>query len=159
MKKLFLFAIICILLAGCAPNVTVKGDMKLSQNTPFAISYIENQCGINPEGKDSVQLMKDAIDKAIAESQLPQGKDGYAIDVIITEYQPGDAFKRWLMPGWGETKLTVQCIVKEINGDKAGEMEVSKSIADGGAYTIGAWNYVFSDVAKAMVEEIKKRIV
>ena len=133
--------------------------MKISQNVPFTAGIIENQCGVNPDGNTATQLMKDAIDKAIAESQLPQGKEGYTIDIAIVEYQPGDAFKRWLLPGWGETKLTVLCIVNAKNGDKAGEIEVSKSIAAGGGFTAGAWEYVFTDVAKAVVEEIKKGVL
>lgn len=159
MKNLIIIAIFLSFLSGCATNVAVKDGMKIVQDIPFTVDTIDNRCGVNPEGKDSAQLMKDAMAKALAGSQLPQGENGYKINVVITEYAPGDAFKRWVMPGWGETKLTVQCVVKGKNDTIAGEMDVSKTISAGGAYTIGAFEYVFADVANAIVEEIKKKLV
>lgn len=158
MRKFVLFAIICTLLAGCATTVAVKDYTRISKKIPFAIGDIENQCGVNPEGKTSTNIMKNALKKALLKSKLRRGNEGYTIDVIITEYKPGNAFKRWLIPGCGETQLTVNCIIKSENGNKAVEIDVSRSVAAGGAYTVGAWEIVFHEVAQALVEEIEQRV-
>jgi len=122
------------------------------------VGQITNQSGINPEGdKDAVTLMKEAMVAELAKSSLPQGDKGYSIDVTILRYEPGDAFKRWLMPGWGATVLDVAVAVKDPANNKVGEMSISRNIAAGGGYTIGAWKYVFTEVAKAIIEELTKR--
>ena len=160
MRKLAIVAVFFVLLSGCATKVTVQKEIALTENVPFTVESVDNQCAATPpEGdKDAVTLMQEALYAAIAEAELPQGPDGYKIKVFLKEYAPGDALKRWLMPGWGQTKLTVQCVVTDKDGLQAGEIEVSRSIAAGGGYTIGAWHYIFSDVAKALVKEIKGKM-
>ena len=160
MKKHILILLSFLVLYGCSTNVAVKDDLRFADKIPFAAGKVINQCGVNPEGaKDAATIMAEAIAKELATSDLPQGTNGYSIDTTIEEYEPGDAFKRWLMPGWGATNLVVQVSIKDLSGSVVGEMKISRNIAAGGGYTIGAWEYVFTDVAKAIIEELKKRIV
>jgi hypothetical protein len=156
-KGLFLALMLAVTLSGCSTNVTVDDGFTVDKTLPFEVGVIENSSGVNPDGHESVELMKSALDKAIAESQLPVGSEGYTVDVLITDYIPGNAFKRWLVMGWGTTKLTVK--FKLIDEDNVNEIEVSRSISAGGAFTIGAWQTVFKDVADSVVEEIKTRTI
>lgn len=161
MKKYLVFLSVLALLYGCATDVYVKDDnLKFAPASQFSIGNITNECGINPDegDKDSSALMKEALEKALEASSLPKGLDGYSININIVEYSPGDAFKRWLWPGYGETKLVIIAMVKDKSNQDIGEIKVTRSISAGGAYTIGAWKYVFDDAANTVVEEVKKRI-
>lgn len=75
----------------------------------------------------------------------------------ILGYEKGDAFKRWLMPGWGSTVLTVQCDLLD-SGSKVGNLEAERTVDAGGAYTVGAWEKVFKQVALDVVLVIEEKI-
>ena len=77
------------------------------------------------------------------------------LQVSILDYQEGNAFKRWLLPGWGATVLKVEATLKE-NNDVIATSKIDSNIAAGGGYTIGAWKYVYTDVAKKLISDIKE---
>jgi len=77
----------------------------------------------------------------------------------IVEYEEGDAFKRWLLPGWGTTVLSIHCELKDsATGKLLGAVEARRTISIGGAYSIGAWRTVFASVAKDVVKELRAKI-
>ncbi len=71
--------------------------------------------------------------------------------------EPGNAFARWLLPGLGATKLSIECTLREGN-QEVGTITVDREVAVGGGYTIGEWKEVFEDVAKNVVKELKKKL-
>ena len=78
----------------------------------------------------------------------------YVLNARITDYDPGSAAKRWLMPGYGATELSVECTVYE--GDrKVGTIVARRTVEAGGFYTVGAWKTVFETVADQIVEELQ----
>jgi hypothetical protein len=79
------------------------------------------------------------------------------IESKIVEYEAGDAFKRWLLPGWGATVLTVQCDLKEEN-QLVGSVEARRTVSAGGGYTIGAWEDIFEDLAEDIVNDLQAKI-
>ena len=82
---------------------------------------------------------------------------GLTVNSQILEYEPGNAFKRWLCPGWGATKLTVSCMLVDPANKEIGTIKTFGNISGGGAYSIGAWKSIFDDVAKDVVAEIYKK--
>ncbi|MDR3154537.1 MAG: DUF4410 domain-containing protein [Deltaproteobacteria bacterium] len=99
------------------------------------------------EAKES-QGAQDAQDGGVG---LETRNSQWTIDVEIKEYAPGNAFARWLMPGLGKTKLSVLARIEDPEGNAAARIPVERSIAMGGGFTIGAWKYVFDEVANELV--------
>ena len=154
-------AVVC-LATGCG---TVKHTMNLSAG--YAMSpdaKIEVGPVLNQTGKqldiDIEKMLTDALTEQLQkENLLAMGGDSQklVIQSKVIEYDKGNAFKRWLMPGWGSTVLTIQCDLKD--GDKiVGTADARRTISIGGAYSIGAWKTVFEGIANDMVKDLKKEI-
>lgn len=82
--------------------------------------------------------------------------DDYRIETEILVYEPGNAFKRWLMPDWGSTKFVTKSLIYDKNNTLIATVPVERSIGFGGAFTIGAWKDVIDEVAKEIIFAIKK---
>ena len=39
------------------------------------------------------------------------------------------------------------------------KIPIDRSVAAGGGYTIGAWEYVFTDVAERLVQDLEKNVL
>jgi hypothetical protein len=76
----------------------------------------------------------------------------------IVEYEPGDAFKRWLLPGWGSTVVAVEGELRDEAGAVVGTVRARRTVSFGGAYTIGAWRSIFSSVAGDIVSELRAKL-
>lgn len=81
------------------------------------------------------------------------------LNTRIVDYQAGNAFKRWLMPGWGKTVCAIQVDILDAAGKKKGAVGIRRSIGFGGAYTIGAYKTVFKDVAEAVAKQLDTKAV
>ena len=80
----------------------------------------------------------------------------YILNARITDYEPGSAGKRWLMPGYGATELSVECTVHE--GDRViGTVYARRTVEAGGFYTVGAWKSVFETVADEIINELQSK--
>ncbi|MDR1035492.1 MAG: DUF4410 domain-containing protein [Deltaproteobacteria bacterium] len=90
------------------------------------------------------------LGEAIAAPYTPY----WTVNVDIVKYEPGNAFSRWLMPGAGTTRLSVVANITNQTGLNAARIASERSIGFGGAYTIGAWKYVFDEVAKEIVQTL-----
>ena len=88
-----------------------------------------------------------------------EGKEGSKLttNCKILEYKKGDAFKRWLMPGWGSTVLTVQCDLAD-NNNVVGVINARRTVDAGGGYTIGAWEKIFGQLAMDIAEDVQSKI-
>lgn len=60
------------------------------------------------------------------------------------------------MPRWGATVLTVEATLKD-NDQIVGKANASRNITAGGGYTIGAWKYVYDDIAADLISDLKKQ--
>jgi hypothetical protein len=102
------------------------------------------------------EAMADALKKALTQKQL-FADDQWTINVTMTEYEPGNAFTRWLLPGAGATRLNVVAHIVNPEGAVAANIPVERYIGMGGGYTVGAWKYVFDEVAAAIVDSLAKQ--
>ena len=77
----------------------------------------------------------------------------------IVEYEPGNAFKRWLLPGYGSTVIALHSELKDsASGKLVGPVDARRTVSFGGAFMIGAWRTIFASVAKDVVEELRAQI-
>lgn len=73
----------------------------------------------------------------------------------IIGYKKGSAFKRWMMPGWGATELSIRCDLKDSRNNPVGSALANREIFAGGLYTVGAWETIFKDVANDVAQDLK----
>jgi hypothetical protein len=78
------------------------------------------------------------------------------LSTTIVNYEPGNAFARWLMPGMGATKLSLECRLLE-QGNQVGTIRINRHVSAGGGYTIGQWKIIFRDAAKDVASELRKK--
>jgi hypothetical protein len=161
MKKIGL----CVILAalslafGCSTKgeyVAVEGAPVIEAGALFSPGEITDSTGFKfPEGEtDTVELgvaMREALEKALREKGAYGGGAPWTVNVDLVDYAPGNAFARWLLPGAGATRLKAVATVVDSEGARVATVPVERSIGFGGAYTIGAWRYVFDEVAQQIV--------
>ena len=102
------------------------------------------------------QLLMDALaEKLRKKNMLSDNQESSQLSLTckIVEYEKGDAFKRWLLPGWGSTVLSVQGDLKDKNGI-VGTIQARRTISIGGGYSVGAWRTVFASLADDIVKDI-----
>jgi len=126
------------------------------------VASVTNTTGKSYE-VDIISMLRDQLTTALQkESLLSQGGASgqqLAMDVKIIEYEEGDAFKRWLLPGWGETVLSVECDLKrKADGRKVGSIQARRTVSVGGAYSIGAWRTIVESVSKDVVKEVQTKL-
>ncbi len=112
---------------------------------------------------DVAGMMKNALEESLAEHNIAwQGDpaaDRFVLDVVIDNYEPGNAFKRWLLPGFGSTIVHASGKLTDMStGNVAGELDHERAVHAGGAYTIGAWQTVFNGIADDITTQLQNRI-
>ncbi|MDJ0685872.1 MAG: DUF4410 domain-containing protein [Alphaproteobacteria bacterium] len=125
------------------------GDV--TDNSGFVFSQDEESLDI------PVSMEAALTEQLTEEGLLATGDDaGYAINPTINEYEPGNAFARWLLPGAGSTILKVSSDIQTPDKAPVATIETTNTIYAGGAYTIGAWRSIFESGAEEIVEQLKK---
>jgi hypothetical protein len=112
---------------------------------------------------DVVSLLREAAQAALQEERLAASASvpaaSFVLDLDITEYRVGNAFQRWLLPGWGSTVLGVRgALVDKQTGVSAALINHQRSVHFGGLYTVGAWSWIFSSVAGDIAKDLKIKI-
>jgi hypothetical protein len=160
MKKIVFSSIVffLILFTGCSTksSLVLKEGYKFENNPKINVDKITNDTSKVYE-HNIEEFMKEALFQELKNNELLVLGNESKIDleVSILDYQEGNAFKRWLLPGWGATVLKVEATLKE-NNDVIATSKIDSNIAAGGGYTIGAWKYVYTDVAKKLISDIKE---
>ena len=129
----------------------------------FTVGAISDQTGFAfPQDATEKLVIAEEMEKALKIALLAKGaldegqgaalgEQSWVINVDVVKYSPGNAFSRWLLPGLGATNLSVVATIADKDGVAAASIPVERYIGAGGAYTIGAWKYVFTEVAEAVV--------
>jgi hypothetical protein len=164
-KTIILTAVIpgiALFTTGCG---TVKHSMRLSAgytmkpDTKVKVGPVVNQTGEKFD-IDIEKMLAEALTRRLQRNDLlavGAGSQNLLISTQIVEYAKGDAFKRWLCPGWGATVLTVHGELKEGNA-VVGTAEALRTVSIGGGYSIGAWHIIFGSVANDIVSDLKKQM-
>lgn len=162
MKALFL-SVPVLFLVACGTvehSVQVADEQAFSPDTKILVRDVSNKTGetfdINIE-----QMLREAMDKELSKENLLGNADDAGVvsmDVSIIEYRKGDAFKRWLWPGYGSTVLVVEATLLDADGNVDATAKANRSVDAGGGYTIGAWKEIFGNVSADLVSDIKANI-
>jgi len=170
-RKLVVLCCLCaIALQGCAPTKLsgkFKGD-KFSSDTRVTVGIVMNKSGTEYPDIKPEQLLKEALTEALEQEGIlyKNGQQGprITIDANIIEYQMGNAFLRWvgLLPlkDAADTSAMVQCDVRNEKGTLVATIDTFRTVEQGvlfGLGSVGAWSYIFKDVAKDVVTELKTK--
>ena len=154
--------ILLVVLSGCgavAHKINLLPDYSPVSGTTFEVGKVTNDTGqafeVNIE-----QLLTDALTNKLRSNNM-LWTDGQPHKVVlackIVEYDEGNAFKRWLLPGWGATVLSIQCDMKK--GEQlVGSNDARRTVSAGGGYTIGAWRTIFENLAEDVVEDLRSKL-
>jgi hypothetical protein len=141
--------------AQMEPSFVPKPDTKIG------VGPVTNETGQNFDF-DVQQTFIDALTEQLQSQDLlwTQGSQGDHLTIVtkIVDYEPGNAFKRWLLPGYGSTVIALHCELKDPNDALVGSVDARRTVSFGGAYSIGAWKTIFSSVAKDVVKELRSQI-
>jgi hypothetical protein len=151
------------LLAGCG---TVEHKLALEQQytvqpgTKVVVGSVKNQTGQTFD-IDVEKMLADALNGALEKRNLKWAGGNFPkleLSAEIVEYTKGDAFKRWLMPGWGSTVLVVRGSLTDAENRKIGSVDAKRTVDAGGGYTIGAWETIFKSVADDIITELGEQV-
>jgi hypothetical protein len=155
--------IFSLIITGCA-NVQHQAKFDQNYKPPEVISVkvarVSNDTGLVFEN-DIEKLLVEAFEENLNEKNLlcEQGKaPSLFLESYIIKYREGSAFKRWLLPGWGATELSIRCDLKDENNNLVGSAVASREIFAGGLYTIGAWKTVFKDVTDDVTNDLRDQL-
>lgn len=155
---------LALLAAGCATPTGTKTESEL---LPRPGARVELGEVTNPSGQrfdvDATGLLREAMANSLREESLAWSPgspgDRFLLSLAIREYRPGNAFQRWLAPGYGSTVLAVEGTLRDAaTGALAATVLHRRSVHWGGAYTIGAWRSVFGWVADDIAADLAVRI-
>jgi len=162
MKSLLLIFPI-LLLAACGTvehSVRVEDKQAFAADTRIIVGEVANKTGESFDIDIETMLRDAMVNELTKEGLLGQrGSHGVVtMDVNIVEYRKGDAFKRWLWPGYGSTVLVVEATLLDTEGNVDATAQANRSVDAGGGYTTGAWEKIFKNVATDLVSDLKVNI-
>ena len=155
--------LLLVVASGCGTiqhKLVLEKDYQPKPDAKVTVGKVSNDIGKTYDIAIEDMLKKALVD-ALSDEELlctdPQ-KCSLMTNCRILAYEKGDAFKRWLMPGWGSTVLSIQCDLLD-SDCKVGIIEAKRTVDAGGGYTVGAWEHVFNHIAFDVVQDIKEKIV
>jgi hypothetical protein len=161
--KSLLYIFPLLFLAACGTvehSVRVEDQQAFGVTTKILVGEVANKTGESFD-IDIAAMLRDAMVNELAKENLlgQQGaSDLVTMNVNIIEYRKGDAFKRWLWPGYGSTVLVVEATLLDAEGNVDATAQANRSVDAGGGYTTGAWKEIFEDVAADLVADLKVKI-
>ena len=166
--KLSIIALLGLVLSACGAvshESTLLDNYVPDPGSRIEVGSVTNATGqvpsVDDQAVDIEQLLTDALtDKLGRKDLLWAGRGGRKIVLLtrIVQYEPGDAFKRWLLPGWGSTVVSVECELRDADL-LVGTVRARRTVSIGGVYTIGAWRTIFSSVADDVATEVRNTLV
>jgi hypothetical protein len=152
-----------LLVSGCGTvehKVALDNRYSVLPGTKVELGPVKNETGQTFD-IDVEKMLADAFSEALKEKDL-QWTGGRAPRLVLTadivEYAKGDAFKRWLVPGWGSTVLVVRGALYDSDNRKVGSVDAKRTVDAGGGYTIGAWERIFRNVADDVVSKLAEQV-
>ena len=159
---IFTISLSILLSVGCGAvkhSVDLQEDYAIKADAKIEVGEVTNGTGLTFD-IDIEKLLADALEESLREEKLLStipGEPKLIITSKIVEYKPGNAFKRWLLPGWGSTVLMIESDLMDAN-KLIGSVKARRTVAIGGGFSIGDWKDIFRDVSKDVVKDLRKKI-
>jgi len=156
--------VFAVLLAGCGATQfesKVPESFQLLPGHTIEFPPIENVTGktLDPPAD---QIFNEYMGNLLRERKLLNVSPQPARVILkskLIEYEAGSAFGRWLLPGLGTTICTVEAeLLDKQTGALIGRLNSRQTVSFGGAYSIGAENYICKRVADDLIADIDKKV-
>ncbi len=161
------FILLMLVLFLCSSCVTPGALKPVGEGLPrpgakVMVGTVTN-VGVGTSELHIEQKLLDELRQALQEENILGGGTGapadFRLDLRITRYEPGNAFKRWLIPGYGSTVLELEGeLTDSKDGSRVALIKQERTVAVGGLYTIGAWSTIVGQAARDIARELKTRI-
>jgi hypothetical protein len=144
--------------SSCTVNhVAIEGvdQTKTPSTIPISIQPCIDRTGttIADLGKQATMAFEEHLGKAKEYKIHNNGK--YVLSCEVTNYLPGNAAKRWVMPGWGTTVGKVTAMIQDAQTDNVLIIiEGNANIGVGGLYSVGAWQYIVPVAVQDVVNQL-----
>lgn len=168
MKKIFFtFCLFLLFIGGCAtekPMTRMEKGSSLAGYKVIEVTPVLNETGkaINFEVTDALtQYIKASLqEKGFLVSEILGSEENVMIlKNHLTSYEPGSAFKRWVLPGLGKTQCTLKTsLIDRKTGKVLAEMVAAEEVGSGGLYSIGADKWILNVVARSISDEIDRKV-
>ena len=152
-----------LILSGCGAtqfDSKLPDSFMIQAGQTIELLPIENATGKTLE-MPADQIFNEYMGNLLRERKLLNLTPAPASIVMkakLLEYEPGSAFGRWLLPGVGTTICTVSAeILDKKTGALVGRLDSRQTVSFGGAYSVGAENYICKRVADDLIGELDKR--
>jgi hypothetical protein len=148
---------------GCGTvehKVSLENGYRVQPGTKVVVGPVQNKTGQSFD-IDVDKMLADALTQRLKDQDLYWTSDPtpkLTLSADIVQYAKGDAFKRWLMPGWGSTVLVVHATLTDAGSHEVGAVDAKRTVDAGGGYTIGAWESIFRDIAGDVVTDLEKQV-
>lgn len=152
-----------LLAAACGTaehKVAFDAHYSVKPGTKVVLGPVKNQTGQTFD-IDVEKMLADAFNQSLKDKNLawPGGEvPRLQLTADIVEYAKGDAFKRWLMPGYGSTVLVVRGVLHDSENRKVGSVDAKRTVDAGGLYTVGAWETIFRSVAEDVIVKLEEQV-
>jgi len=152
-----------LLVGGCGTvqhNIALDQQYTVQPETKVVVGAVKNQTGESFD-IDIEKMLADALNDALKKRNLQwagESEPKLELSADIVEYAKGDAFKRWLMPGWGSTVLVVRGSLTDAENRTIGSVDAKRTVDAGGGYTVGAWETIFKKVAEDIITQLGKQL-
>ncbi len=163
----FIFSFLAVsTISGCSTTAQLKGAPESNLLPKRGAAVQMGNVTMKASKKydvDVEKMLRDALGKALADQGLQWSGDPNAVRFIfnaeILDYEMGNAFGRWLVPGATPTILAIRGELRDPKNDAlAGTLEHKRGVYAGGFYTIGAWRTIFQSVSSDVAKELRIRI-
>ena len=151
-----------IFFGGCA-NVQHQASFTKNylpgEDVRIQVAEVVNDTGLSFD-IDIEKMLSDNLEEQLHEENLlclGELEPNLFLESRIIGYKKGSAFKRWMMPGWGATELSIHCNLKDGKNNLVGSAVASREIFAGGLYTVGAWETIFKEVANDVAEDLRNQ--
>lgn len=159
----FLIVVLGSLIGACAAPTPGGPARSLSLNPDY--KYKIHEITVTDTKKyevDAERFLQAALQNSLKENGLlledTTKKEYYLISAQILDYEMGNAFKRWLMPGYGSTVLAVHTdVIDSETGEIITYMEHRQTVAAGGLYSVDAWEQIFTTVANDITTDLERK--
>lgn len=155
-----------LLLNGClgaaSHNLTLSPGYVPPPHPRVEVAPVTNDTGEQFD-LDVCSELRNALNQELTRQHLDIASMPEASKLVlqtrILDYEKGNAFKRWLWPGYGGTRLIVQANLCTPDNKEVGSIRVVRSVEMGGVYSVGEWKEIFATVARDIVSEVKDKVV
>jgi hypothetical protein len=152
-------------LAACGATQFASGvpeSFVLRAGEKIELVPVENATG-KPLPLPADKIFDEQMAKLLREKDLFSSPPHEGAAIVfrpkLIEYEEGNAFKRWLLPGYGSSVCAVHAdVLDRKTGAVVGDMRSRQTVSFGGAYSIGADEYICRRVADELIREIEKKM-